>query len=416
MKVLRLEAENVKRLKAIEIVPNGPAVIVGGHNGQGKSSVLDSIAYAIGGKDLVCEEPVHRGEAKARVTCDLGDIVVTRTFTAAGGGSLKVTNADGTPVASPQTMLDRLFGSLSFDPLAFSRMKSREQSETLRRLVGLDFSALDAERARLFEERTLVNREIKGLSASFEAMPIVEGPIPAEADIKDLAADLRRVRDFKSEQEAAEFKAKNAADRVRRAKIELEAAEQEEKRAREFMLAMRPPEGLAPYALNEDGEFEIGIIEQRMVEIQKENQKARAYADRQKAKRILDERTEQSDQLTKKIEMIDRTKSEALKATKFPIAGLSITDSGVTFNGLPFSQASSAEQLKVSVAIGLAMNPKLRVMLIRDGSLLDEDSLAVISEVAAAHDAQLWIERVSQGAECSVIIEDGEVVQIEKPF
>lgn len=416
MKVLRLEAENVKRLKAVEIIPTGPAVIVGGHNGQGKSSVLDSIAYAIGGKDLVCEEPVHRGEARAHVTCDLGEFVVTRTFTAAGGSTLKVTNADGTPVASPQTMLDRLFGSLSFDPLAFSRMKPREQSETLRRLVGLDFSALDSERARLFEERTLVNREVKGLAAKYEAMPIVEGPIGAEVDIKDLAADLRRVRDYKSEQEAAEFKARNASERVRRAKIELEAAEQEEKRAREFVIAMRPPEGLAPYALNDDGEYDTAVIEQRMVEIQKENAKARAHADRLKAKTHLDDRTAEAELLTKKLEAIDRTKAETLKAAKFPIAGLSISDTGVTFNGLPFSQASSAEQLKVSVAIGLAMNPKLRVMLIRDGSLLDEDSLAVVSEVAAANDAQLWIERVSQGAECSVIIEDGGVVPVEKPF
>ena len=86
-------------------------------------------------------------------------------------------------------------------------------------------------------------------------------------------------------------------------------------------------------------------------------------------------------------------------------------DEGVTFNGLPIEQASSAEQTRVAVAIGLAANPELPVVLIRDGSLLDEDSLAAVAKQAAERGAQVWIERVGDGKECSVIIEDGEVVE-----
>ena len=82
-------------------------------------------------------------------------------------------------------------------------------------------------------------------------------------------------------------------------------------------------------------------------------------------------------------------------------------DLQVTLDGLPFNQASSAQQLRCSVAMGLAFNPKLRVMVIEDGSLLDEDSLAILSEMADEADAQVWIERVSEGEECTVIIEDG---------
>ena len=93
----------------------------------------------------------------------------------------------------------------------------------------------------------------------------------------------------------------------------------------------------------------------------------------------------------------------------FPIPGLAFDADGVTFNGIPFAQCSSAERLRVSVAMGIALNPKLKVLLIRDGSLLDDNNLAMIAEAAKEADAQVWIERVSKGEECSVIIEDGEV-------
>jgi hypothetical protein len=76
---------------------------------------------------------------------------------------------------------------------------------------------------------------------------------------------------------------------------------------------------------------------------------------------------------------------------------------------VPFAQGSSAEQLRVSVAMGLAMNPRLGVLLIRDASLLDDDSMAIVAEMAATANAQVWLERVGDGAECSVVIEDGSV-------
>ena len=94
----------------------------------------------------------------------------------------------------------------------------------------------------------------------------------------------------------------------------------------------------------------------------------------------------------------------------YPVAGLGFDQlGGVTFNGLPFSQASTAEQLRVSVAIGLALNPQLRVLLIRDGSLLDDDSMKMVAKMAAKADAQVWIERVEIDGQVSVVIEDGAI-------
>lgn len=103
MKIIRLEAENVKRLQAVSIVPQGDTVVIGGKNGQGKSSTLDSIAYALGGKRLIPEKPINNGHDKAKISVDLDSgLTVTRTFTKNGGGSLFVSNADGARYQSPQ--------------------------------------------------------------------------------------------------------------------------------------------------------------------------------------------------------------------------------------------------------------------------------------------------------------------------
>jgi hypothetical protein len=139
------------------------------------------------------------------------------------------------------------------------------------------------------------------------------------------------------------------------------------------------------------------------------NNKVRANAARREAANTLKALLVRANGLTEAIDAIDEAKKHALERAPFPVEGLSLDESGVIFNGLPFDQASSAEQLRISVAIGLALNPSLKVLLIRDGSLLDADNLAMVAEMAATADAQVWIERVSEGAECQVIIEDGMV-------
>lgn len=406
MKIVSLEAENVKRLKAVRIVPSGSSVVIGGMNGNGKSSVLDSIAYAIGGKDLVCEEPVRTGEKRAKVVCDLGEYVVTRTFTPGGGGTLKVTNADGAAYGSPQTLLDGLFGSLSFDPLAFSRMKPKEQSETLRRLVGLDTSAIDAERARIFAERTDAGRMLKSVAAQADAAQHFPGAPESEVSIKDLAAQLRVARDYNEGVNAAERAIDQCVKTIERLTAELDRA----RGALDVARQRRDEQSKkAPGPVDALGLVDVMGMESMMSDAESQNAKVRANAAKAKLDMERSGWETKVSELTQRIESIDRAKVEKMKAVKFPIDGLSIGDAGATFDGLPLEQASQAQKIRVSMAIGLAMNPKLRVVLIRDGSLLDAQSLSVVEEMAVAADAQVWIERVGEGRECSVIIEDGSV-------
>ena len=113
--------------------------------------------------------------------------------------------------------------------------------------------------------------------------------------------------------------------------------------------------------------------------------------------------------MTKQIADLDAKKKDALASAEFPVDGLGFNEHGVTFQDVPFEQASSAEQIRVSIAMAISGNPKLRVMRIMDGSLLDDENLGMIAASAAEHDMQVWVERVGTGAEIGVIIEDGAV-------
>ena len=158
MRIISLTTSNTLRLSAVHIQPDGSLVVIGGRNAQGKSSVLNSISMALGGAKLCPPEPVKRGAAKSVTRLDLGELVVERTITADGHNYLKVSNAAGAEQKSPQAILDRLTGKLSFDPLEFSRMAPKQQVETLRALTGLKEGMKRSRVLSLRRRRTLQRR------------------------------------------------------------------------------------------------------------------------------------------------------------------------------------------------------------------------------------------------------------------
>jgi DNA repair exonuclease SbcCD ATPase subunit len=430
MKIVELTVANVKRLKAVRIKPDGNLVVIGGENGQGKTSVLDSIMYALGGKQTVCERPIHEGEKRAEVTIDLGDLTVTRTFTEAGG-SLSVKKADGSKVAGPQALLDSLAGRLSFDPLDFARMEPAKQKATLQALVGLDFAGLDHERKQAFDERTAVNRRVKELEANLKAAPHHTDAPEVEVSVTDLSAELQKAQDAEVEFERRKGAYEQAKARVQQAERDLAMHDDAIGRIRKQILELeaqlermtdderprltaaikeRTLEATDAKAAAENvPEFDTDAIRGRLNSAEEVNRKVRENARRAELDAAYRAACQEADAHTDRIEKIDADKAAALQGATFPVPGLAFDEHGVTLNGLPFSQASAAEQLRVSVAMGLALNPKLRVMLIRDASLLDKKSLQLVAEMAEQHDAQVWMERVGDGAEVSVVIEDGEV-------
>jgi DNA repair exonuclease SbcCD ATPase subunit len=431
-KILRLTSENVKRLQVVQITPDGNVVVIAGKNGQGKSSVLDSIMYGLGGAATFAKEPVRKGESKAKVVIELDTLIITRTISANGNQSLVVTSRDGAKYSSPQAMLDAMVGKLTFDPLEFSRQSPTTQSDTLRRLAGLDFTAKKTERQGYYDTRTAVNRQVKSLENQIAALPAPRAGVPAEEQSAQAILD--------AQQKATAVNTANAEKRAELAKLNVDISthkttiqngERDIKELEEQIAALQNRisarrttiDGItkkltelesthatltAEVAKLED--VDLSRFSEELKKVESVNREVRGAAQRKKLSDDLKAEQAKADRLTKQMEEIDNEIALQIKNAKYPVAGLSVDASGAAmFNDLPLEQASSAEQLRVSVAIGLALNPKLRVLLVRDGSLLDEDSRALLLHLAQENDAQVWIEQVGTQGDVSVVIEDGMV-------
>jgi DNA repair exonuclease SbcCD ATPase subunit len=413
-KIVALDVENVKKVSAVHIEPNGSMVVIGGENGAGKSSVLDSIAYALGGKTLLPKRPIKDGAEKATIRVNLGELIVERTFTQAGS-YLTVKNPDGFAASSPQAILDALVGKLTFDPLAFATQQQAERAELLRSLAGLDFSKLDEERDLVVAERRDLNRNVKNLKATLDSMPLEEAPASPVSvsalmeelkqresinaanarDREELDAQRRLVTAIKKDKEVIvsqiESLQNDLAELEEAIKVQIEQGKTKAKRVEKLQ------------------DLDVDEIRQQISDADEINSKVRQNEKRAATEAAYSEAKADADKMTHRLQEIEKQKAQAISAAEFPIDGLSIADNDVLFNGIPFDQISQAEKLRVSVAMGLHMNPKLRVMLIRDGSLLDETNLQLVQDLADQNDAQIWIERVGNGPEVSVLIEDGTI-------
>jgi hypothetical protein len=396
MKILSLEAQNILRLKAVRIQPDGNVVIIGGENKQGKTSILESIRMACGGARALPAEPIHRGAKEGNVRLDLGDLTVEFVVDKKGG-SVVVRNADGVKQAKPQAILDRLFAKVAFDPESFARAEPKKQVEILKALLGLDFSALDAERAKLYEQRTRVGsvRSDAEVRVSQYHASCVTAP-DAEVSIAALLEDKRIADKHNAERSRLESAHTQAIVEVDRLALALDEARAKLDTAERALY-------VAPAKVSTEA-TEASLASAEDTNILVRNKKARAEA---VAK--FTEKDREYATLTKQIEAIDENKREQLAAAKWPVPGLGFGDEGVTYNGLPFEQASQAEARIVSFSIGAALNPDLRVVLIDDWEKLDKASMKHLAQLAADKDMQVWIERVGDGDAGAVIIEDGEV-------
>lgn len=435
-KIVSLQASNVKILKAIEIRPDGNIVVLTGLNGAGKSSILDCVEMALSGADSIPQRPIRDGASNAKIVCDLGDLIVTRTFSATGS-AIKVTNAEGVAQKSPQAILDGLVGRLAFDPLEFSRMKPEAQLLTLRKLVGLDTAALDKARQAAYDERTVVNREHDSAKARLALFPL-DPAAPVElVDVTELTQKLTLAQQFnqanentrrlatdsrkaigttQASVETAELAIVDAAQEVTRleallvtARAEVkttEAAAESKRKAVTEATRLADEADVKIAALKDEDTAAITGQINSAATVNAKVQANKSHADQ---KKIVEDKKSKSDALTKQIESVDAEKSAMLAACKFPLEGLSIDGDEVLFSKLPFTQASTAQKLKVSCAIGMALNPNLRVMFVRDGSLLDPAGLEAIAELAEKNAFQIWIEDARSTDPTAIVIEDGQI-------
>jgi DNA repair exonuclease SbcCD ATPase subunit len=418
--IIELRAQNFARLSAVTIRPDGALVQITGRNGQGKSSILNSIWVALKGRAAAPPQPIHKGAEEARIDLDIGSMRIVRTFKIAqhkGGkgedvitSDLKVTMADGRRIGvKPQSMIDALLGDLSFDPLEFARLPANEQFDRVRALVpNFDFEENAARRAEAFDERTIENRKAKDARARAEGIKLPPGPKPKAESTAALAAKLQAA----TEQNAANGRRRLLQENAK-AEIERKLDEAEQLRARAATLekeaakAQSEFDKLAPVP----DDVDTKRIADELAAADKNRQTVAQFEERERHETEAQTAEEKAAELTAAIEQCDHDKRTAIEATQMPVDGLSFGEDEVLLNGLPFSQAGTAEKIRASMGIGMSLNPQLRVMLIDEGSELDAQSLKMVAELAAAKKYQVWLTRVTEGDAAKVGFEivDGAV-------
>ena len=424
MKIVALQVENFLRISAVLIKPDGNLVEIAGANGQGKTSVLNAIWCALAGRAAEPPRPIRKGQERALIKVNLGELVVTRTFTPAKDGGitshLRVTNAEGTPFTSPQKVLDELMGVLTFDPLEFARMKPREQYDALRGLVpGVDFDAIDKLNAADYELRRQLNVQRAGLDAQAAAIKISPMAPTERVDEKPLLDQMQNAaaHNGKIEQDklgrerlqaAIKDKQELAGARRREAAEAREEAVERDNFAVEFeqdALALQEKFNALPALA---ATIDVQAVREELEQVQIDNTVVDQIERRERFRTQIGDLAERGDALTAAMEKRNAAKKQAVAEAKLPVEGLALGEGMVLMNSVPFSQASDAEQLRASIALAMAMNPKLRVLRVRDGSLLDERSLELVRKMATDGDFQVWMELVG-GTEVGFELVDGHL-------
>lgn len=424
-RLVELRATNFKRLRAVRIKADGRVIKITGKNGQGKSSVLDAFSAAVGGKKLCPAEPIRKGETEAQVYVDLGALRVTRRFWKPTGESGDPYHSDvlvefnnGQRPKKPQDFLATLGATeIAIDPIEFIRLKPKEQFDALRTLVpGFDFDKNAKLRLQKEQERVLVGRDRDRAKGAAEAIEVDHTVGDKPLDVTALVNQMAGASTHNSTIETRKRRRQETSDTAIEKRDEADAlrAEAKQMEARAQLLdaeAVALDELLAKAEPLPDP-IDTTALQAQINDANRVNALVRLVQDRNKHREEYTVAAQKWNALQAEIVKLDEQKVEAIAAAKLPVAGLGFGDDAIMLGGVPFDQASMAEKLRASVAIAMASKnkgkdqPQIRVLAIHDGSLLDEDSLKLLEELAEDQDFIILLERVgTEGG--GIVIDDG---------
>ena len=457
LKIVSFQAENIKRLKAVTIVPDpgNPMVVITGKNGQGKTSIIDSIWMGLGGQSLIPSKPIRNGETEGSLTLDLGQFIVQRRFKESGNSYLEVKTKEGFSAKSPQTFLTSRLGDHAQNPLAFMDLKPEEQVtalqgmidikldlEELGRISGLSMKGVKADDpialidnaySHLYEKRTEVNKEVKRLEG---AVKTSKAAIPSgkegteKVSVVELFEERKRLEDRQRE---------NNNERVKLAKLksdhehmvnqtgEIDRKIEEYEKLIAQLRDNRKALTLKIDVINSNYEKQAEIvtalvdpdftdIEAGIAAADATNEIAGKVEDLNTNQASLDVEKTKSEDLTARLAAIKDYKGKLIIEAGLPVEGLGFENGEVTYNnGIPLKQASTAEQVNISCAICMASHPGIGVLTVDRGwADLDSDSKKVLVNWAERMGVQIWVTRVTDDAsEGGFFIEDGELKAID---
>jgi len=430
MTVVRLTVDSFKRLRAAHLTPSPIGLVpVLGKNTDGKSSTIESMLSAFGIERPLL--PITQGEHSSDVVVELANeagqvlLVVRQHWSRDSAGKAKarlsVEGADGTPFASPAAVMKELVG-FAADPGAFLDMKPEDQVKTVLAVLGLaeQLDALESDAKGLYDQRRDVGRDADRLSkAAAQMVSEVEGlpPPPAGGSIEELTTQLTRAKDHNAAidaqhqaQAAARSRGEEASARLVRLREEILKLEQEiEAQRGAWSAAKSALDGmggliatlpiLQALAAHEEASRYAGRREQMLGTVEEANVAVAAHG-------AVDAK------LAAKREEI----TALLAGVAFPIPGMAYDpdEKQITLAGIPLQQASQGEKLRVAAAVSMAGAPRIRAIFVREGSLLDRQSQALLAEIALANKFQLWLELVDEPdpvtgvRRAGIWIEDGE--------
>ncbi|GEC93898.1 AAA family ATPase [Brevibacillus brevis] len=409
IKISKLEIENVKRVKAVKIEPTSSELtVVGGKNGQGKTSVLDSIAWALGGNKYRPSQPDREGSVVPpylHLVLSNGLIVERK----GKNSDLKVIDPNGQK--GGQQLLDSFVEELAIDLPKFMNSTSKEKANILLRIIGVGdkLHELETKEKEIYNQRHTIG-QIADQKAKFaKEQPYFpdapKEPISASELIRQQQEILaRNGENQRKRQQLNYLETEREAKGKEIARLETELLKLKE----EYMkigedLAIARKDALD---LRDESTAELEANIQQIDEI---NRKVRANLDKDKAETDANDYRVQYEALTGNITAIRQQKTDLLTNANLPLPGLSVEDGELTYNGQKWDNMSGAEQLRVATAIVRRLKPNCGFILLDKLEQMDLETLNEFGRWLEQEGLQAIATRVSTGDECSIIIEDGYV-------
>jgi hypothetical protein len=431
--IIRVTAESFKNVKVVDFIPNRYITKISGANGAGKTSALDAVFYALLGRKTLPPELIRQGQKKGFIRIETNSHIITRQLDAKGGSLQVEAKATKTLEKAPDDWLEGIAGDLGFDPLKFMRLKPEEQFQELKKLVPMDADVDDLETRNEADAETITRRraEAKRLEAARDHTE-VDKKLPAETvNIEELLEQSRAAADHNEAIERERNRRKTIEDdharrleaivgkrkQLENVKQELANMESEAKQTNITVATWKPLEQPRDRSALD---AKVSSATQTNSAIAANNANK---AQRERFEKDIDAIKDEVTKLEEAVRTRKLTIATTLTRAKFPIPGLSFEtlaegSSGrerknpkkiITYHGIPLSEASTAEQIKVSTAIGMANKPELRFLLIREGSLLDSKGMEILEEMAHQQDFQILMEVVSESGKVGIFMEDGTI-------
>lgn len=409
IKINKLEIENVKRVKAVKFEPTANGItVIGGDNGQGKTSVLDSIAWALGGNKFRPSQPVREGSVippNLHIVMSNG-LVVERK---GKNSDLKVIDPDGNKAG--QQLLDSFVEELALNLPKFMQQSNKEKANTLLQIIGVgeQLVALEKEEQDAYNRRHAIGQiadQKEKFAKEQEYYPDAPKELVSASDLIKQQQEIlaRNGENQKKRENLASIQKlhEEAVNRVEMLKRELSNAENElAKVIGDLATASKSAKNLIDESTEE--------LEKSITEVDEINRKVRANLDKDKAEEDARGYREEYDELTTEITEIRKRKAALLDNADLPLEGLSVEDGDLIYNGFKWDNMSGSEQLKVATAIVRKLNPNCGFVLIDKLEQMDVTTLNAFGEWLESEGLQAIATRVSTGDECSIIIEDGYI-------